>query len=155
MTVYIVRGLQKANHYYRVDSSHIGGFSLEGDDSSGLDFERQQKEEAEMVDAMKKVEKMRLEMQRANERIQAAQGIEGTVIKKKKKKVKPAESAAGEVATVVKKKKPKKAATIEGDGEPSAAVEEVVKPKKKKKKPKTEVEEGTVQQKRIGYSVGA
>jgi AP-3 complex subunit delta-1 len=136
----------KGKSLLQVDSSHIGGFSLEGDDGNRIDFERQQKEDAEMVEAMKKVEKMRLEMQRANERIQAAQGIEGTVIKKKKKKVKPAESAEGEVTTVAKKKKPKKAATIEGDGEPSAAVEEVVKPKKKKKKPKDEVEEGTVQQ---------
>ena len=140
--------LSKGKPLLQVDSSHIGGFSLEGDDGNGIDFERQQKEEAEMAEAMKKVEKMRLEMQRANERIQAAQGVEGTVIKKKKKKVKPVEGADGEVTAVVKKKKPKKVAAVVDDGEPSAAVEEVVKPKKKKKKPQPDIgeDEGTSQQ---------
>jgi len=133
----------KGKSLLQVDSSHIGAFSLEGDD--GIDFERQQKEEAEMAKAMQQVEKMRLEMQRANERIQAAQGVEGTVIKKKKKKVKPGEGVDGEV-TVVRKKKPKKAAVVEGDGEPSMVAEEVVKPKKKKKKPKAEVEGVPVEQ---------
>lgn len=127
----------------QVDSSHIGQFSLEGDDTSGIDFERQQKEEAEMVKAMKEVERLRLEMQRANERIHAAQDVppEGTVVKRKaKKKTKPAE---GEAATVVKKrKKAKKAVVDEGEGEPSIAptTTDVVKPKKKKKKPKMEEE---------------
>ncbi|EDN95379.1 hypothetical protein SS1G_11256 [Sclerotinia sclerotiorum 1980 UF-70] len=127
----------------QVDSSHIGQFSLEGDDTSGIDFERQQKEEAEMVKAMKEVERLRLEMQRANERIHAAQDVppEGTVVKRKaKKKTKPAE---GEAATVVKKrKKAKKAVVDEGEGEPSVAptTTDVVKPKKKKKKPKMEEE---------------
>jgi AP-3 complex subunit delta-1 len=134
----------KGKSLLQVDSSHVGGFSLEGDDGNGIDFERQQKEEAEMAEAMKKVEKMRLEMQRANERIQAAQGVEGTVIKKKKKKVKPVGVVEGDVTTVVKKKKPKKVAIVEGEGVPSAAAEEAVKPKKKKKKPKAEVEDGTV-----------
>jgi AP-3 complex subunit delta-1 len=93
-----------------------------------------------MAKAMQEVERLRLEMQRANERIQAAQGVppEGTVVKKKKKK-KPVE---GEAGTVVKKKKSKKAAVdVVGEGEPSPAPEDVVKPKKKKKKPKV-VEEG-------------
>lgn len=129
----------------QVDSSHIGNFSLEGDGSSGTDFERQQKEEEEMAKAMQEVERLRLEMQRANERIQAAQGVppEGTVVKKKKKK-KPVE---GEAGTVVKKKKSKKAAVdVVGEGEPSPAPEDVVKPKKKKKKPKVVEEGADVQQ---------
>lgn len=127
----------------QVDSSHIGQFSLEGDDTSGIDFERQQKEDAEMVKAMKEVERLRLEMQRANERIHAAQDVppEGTVVKRKtKKKAKPIE---GEEATVVKKKKKaKKAVVDEGEGESSVAptTTDVVKPKKKKKKPKVEDE---------------
>ena len=52
------------------------------------DYERQQREEAEMQQAMKEVERLRLEMQRANERIQVAQGVdvEGTVVKKKAKR---------------------------------------------------------------------
>lgn len=138
----------KGKSLLQVDSSHISAFSLEGDDGNGIDFERQQKEEAEMAKAMQQVEKMRLEMQRANERIQAAQGVEGTVIKKKKKKkkAKPVDGIDGDVTTVVKKKKPKKAAVIEDTGEPSMMAEEVVKPKKKKKKPKAEAEESTVEQ---------
>ncbi|PHH91039.1 hypothetical protein CDD83_1878 [Cordyceps sp. RAO-2017] len=99
----------------QVDSSTIGSFNLEGDrPAEGFDYERQQREEAEMQLAMKEVERLRLEMQRANERIQVAQGVD----------------AAG---TVIKKKKTKKATkkTGEDDGEGSEA-----KPKKKKKKKK-------------------
>ena len=136
----------KGKSLLQVDSSHIGAFSLEGDDGNGMDFEQQQKEEAEMAKAMQQVEKMRLEMQRANERIQAAQGVEGTVIKKKKKKAKPVEGVDGEVATVVKKKKPKKVAINEDMRDVSMAAEEVEKPKKKKKKPKAEAEAGATEQ---------
>lgn len=135
----------------QVDSSHIGAFSLEDDGSGAIDFERQQKEDAEMAKAMKEVEKLRLEMQRASERIHAAEGVEGTVIKKKKKKVKPVEgeeimtikkkktkpAAEGDEPVSVKKKKVKKAPVIEEElGEPSTISEDVVKSKKKKKKPK-------------------
>lgn len=119
----------------QVDSSHIGSFSLEGDGSGALDFERQQREEAEMAKAMKDVEKLRLEMQRANERIEAAHGVEGTVIKKKKKKPKTVEpNAEGDEPTtlVKKKKKVKKTAVIDEAGGPDTA--EPVKPKKKKRK---------------------
>ncbi|KAM3078606.1 AP-3 complex subunit delta [Clarireedia jacksonii] len=130
----------------QVDSSHIGEFSLEGDDNTGLDFERQQREEAEMAKAMKEVERLRLEMQRANERIHAAQDVppEGVVVKRKTKK--KAKAAEGDDATVVKKKKKvKKAVADDGEGEPSVApATDIVKPKKKKKKPKAE--EGVVEQ---------
>ncbi|KAE8442452.1 hypothetical protein EG329_003353 [Mollisiaceae sp. DMI_Dod_QoI] len=121
----------------QVDSSHIGAFSLEGDGSSGpIDFERQQREEAEMARAMKEVERLRLEMQRASERIEAAKGVEGTVVKKKKKKPKAFEPEGEEESpvTVVKKKKKSKKA-VAGDSVMEAeAASEVVKPKKKKKK---------------------
>lgn len=132
----------------QVDSSHIGAFSLEGDGSdTGIDFERQQREEAEMAKAMREVERLRLEMQRANERIQAAQGVslEGTVVKKKKKKAKATE---GEATTVVKKKKPKKAVIDEGQGE-SSMTTEVVKPKKKKR---VKVEEGQNEPQDVSFS---
>ncbi|RDL41393.1 AP-3 complex subunit delta [Venustampulla echinocandica] len=128
----------KGKSLLQVDSSHIGTISLEEGDhaASALDFERQQREEAEMAKAMKEVERLRLEMQRANERIQAAQGVSTeTVVKKKKKKSKPVEAEAGKVPT--KKKKSKQVATDEGQGEPSISAD-VVKPKKKKKKPKPE-----------------
>ena len=119
----------------QVDSSHIGSFSLEGDDDV-VDFERQKREEEEMVKAMREVERLRLEMQRNNERIEAAQGVsmEGTVVKKKKKK----KLAEGEGESVIKKRKPKKATIDEGGGEPAGAAEEAAKPKKKKKKSKPE-----------------
>ena len=101
----------------QVDSSTIGSFNLEGGPT--VDHER---EDAEMQAAVKEVERLRLEMQRANERIQIAQGVdmEGVVVKKKKKK--PVKE--GEDVAVVKKKKKKK--PVEGDGEG------VVKKKKKK-----------------------
>lgn len=118
----------------QVDSSHIGAFSLEGDSDGAVDFERQQKEEAEMAKAMKEVERLRLEMQRANERIQASQ--DAVVVKKKVKKAKPAEME-GEL--VVKKKRPKKKPVVEeGEGEALSMVVEPVRPKKKKKKAKVE-----------------
>ncbi|KAF5000579.1 hypothetical protein FDECE_11188 [Fusarium decemcellulare] len=142
----------------QVDSSGIGSFSLEGQPSTGFDYEQQQREEAEMQKAMKEVERLRLEMQRANERIQVAQGVdvEGTVVKKKKvKKAKKTEGEAAEGAEVKPKKKKKKAprdATLEeqvaGDDSSAVAVESpasgevVVAKKKKKKKRVAEIQEG-------------
>lgn len=124
----------------QVDSSHIGAFSLDGDENDGVDFERQQREDEEMAKAMKEVERLRLEMQRRNERIQAAQGVslEGTVVKKKKQKKKKEPVVDEDRGTVVKKKRAKKAVVADGGGDPATMTEEVVKPKKKKKKPKSE-----------------
>ncbi|KAK0392200.1 hypothetical protein NLU13_1698 [Sarocladium strictum] len=127
------------NSLLQVDSSHIGSFNLEGDPA--VDPER---EDAEMQRAMKEVERLRLEMQRANERIQVAQGVdvEGTVVaskkgKKKKKATEPVYDEEGNVVEKpkVKKKKKARAVVIEGDegaGEVEGA--EVVEKKKKKKK---------------------
>lgn len=120
----------------QVDSSHIGSFSLEGEPSNGLDHEQQQREEAEMQQAMKEVERLRLEMQRANERIQVPQGAGTVVTKKKKKKTKTAQPGdGGDEADVKPRKKKAKPAGVEGEGTEAAA--ELVgesKPKKKKKK---------------------
>ncbi|KAI9842136.1 MAG: AP-3 complex subunit delta [Thelocarpon superellum] len=80
----------------QVDSSGLGGFSFEGAGAdrlpAALDIRRQEEDEQEMARAIKEVERLRLEMQRAAERIQAAQGVppEGTVVKRKKKKKPPA-----------------------------------------------------------------
>ncbi|OBR12097.1 LOW QUALITY PROTEIN: AP-3 complex subunit delta [Colletotrichum higginsianum IMI 349063] len=98
----------------QVDSSTLGSLSLEDDAGSSnapFDYERQQREEAEMARAMKEVERLRLEMQRANERIQVAQGVDvaGTVVKKKTKKSKDKDGAEA----VKTKKKKKKAAPAE------------------------------------------
>lgn len=85
--------LQRSKHSpLLVDSSNIEALSLEenGYSDAGplLDQEHRAQEDAEMAKAMQKVEKLRLEMQRANERIQAAHGVppEGTLVKKKAKK---------------------------------------------------------------------
>ncbi|ORY71992.1 adaptin N terminal region-domain-containing protein [Pseudomassariella vexata] len=132
-----------------VDSTNLGSLNLEGDPKGkGYDFEAQQREEAEMLQAMKEVERLRLEMQHANERIQVAQGLdaEGTVVKKKKKKATPI--AEGDGAVVKAKKKKKKPAVVdEGQETPAgelAAVEDnpdAVKPKKKKKARAAEIQD--------------
>jgi AP-3 complex subunit delta-1 len=132
-----------------VDSTNIGSLNLEDDpEGRGYDYEAQQREEAEMVQAMKEVERLRLEMQRANERIQVAHGVdaEGTVVKKKAKK--KAVSGEGDGAAVKVKKKKKKAPAIdEGQGEPVGEAAEadetpdVVKPKKKKKARPAEIQD--------------
>ncbi|KAI2641829.1 Adaptor protein complex AP-3 delta subunit [Hypomontagnella submonticulosa] len=128
-----------------VDSTSISALSLEDDPSGrGFDPEAQQREEAEMAQAMKEVERLRLEMQRANERIQVAQGVDvaGTVVKKKKTKKPKAAEGNGEgeegvtVAPVKTKKKKKKPAAIDDGDAGAAAGEVIVKPKAKKKKAK-------------------
>ncbi|QSS62348.1 AP-3 complex subunit delta [Histoplasma capsulatum] len=83
-----------------VDSSGLSSLSLEepswpggpGPAAPALsihDIERREAEEAEMATAMREIERLRLEMQRAAERVQAP-GVppEGTLVKRKKKKKK-------------------------------------------------------------------
>ncbi|KAI1319884.1 adaptin N terminal region-domain-containing protein [Xylariaceae sp. FL0255] len=142
-----------------VDSTNLRSLNLDADpDSGAYDPQAQQREEAEMAKAMREVERLRLEMQRANERIQVAQGVDaaGTVVKKKKSTTKtkkkivagnpPEEGVEGseEAAKVVKKKKKKeRVAVIDDGGELGEGQQQVdaVKPKKKKKpKPPVEVE---------------
>ncbi|KAK0262207.1 AP-3 complex subunit delta [Friedmanniomyces endolithicus] len=107
-----------------VDSSGLSALSL-SDDASGaasgrnaaashLDVERRRAEEEEMTRAIKEVERLRLEMQRAQERIQPM-GVpeEGTVVRRKKKKVKKGEGLEGDVdegegGEVAKRRKKKK-----------------------------------------------
>ncbi|KAF5975851.1 AP-3 complex gamma subunit [Fusarium bulbicola] len=139
-----------------VDSSGIGSFSLEGQPSTGFDYEQQQREEVEMQQAMKEVERLRLEMQRANERIQVAQGVdvEGTVVKKKKKPKKDADAEGAEGEEVKPKKKKKRApraAVLEEEGgddssargveSPASGGEVAVAKKKKKKKRVAEIQD--------------
>ena len=74
-----------------VDSSGLAALSLAetagGRGNTQLDIERRQAEEEEMAKAMKEVERLRLEMQRAQERIQPRDvPEEGTIVKRKKKK---------------------------------------------------------------------
>jgi len=101
-----------------VDSTNLGAFSLLDSPSQGqsqLEVERRLAEEAEMIAALKEVERKRLELAREEERArtQLAEGVneEGIVVKRKKKKVKKTandEAAEDHVVEAVKKKKKKK-----------------------------------------------
>ena len=66
------------------DSSGIGDFSLDPEKKS------KRQEEGEMVKALAEVEKLRMEMRRASERVRVSNDIslDGTLVKKKKKKKK-------------------------------------------------------------------
>jgi AP-3 complex subunit delta-1 len=126
-----------------IDSSGLGSLSLE-ERGPTLDIEQREEEER----ALKEVERLRLEMQRAAERIQARE--EETVIKKKKKKKPkaPAEEAdpenpatgdpGADGQAVVKKKKKKKSvnptAVAEAPEAPGDPEKEAVRPKRKKKR---------------------
>ena len=106
----------------QVDSSNIGSLSLSADD--GQSSELTPSDDAEMVKALADVEKLRMEMQRAAERVFVSGDGEpsGTLVVKKKKKQKkkkqPAEGeedqvqsnehAEGVVVVVVEKKKKKR-----------------------------------------------
>ncbi|TKA26294.1 hypothetical protein B0A50_05073 [Salinomyces thailandicus] len=142
-----------------VDSSGLSALSLSEDAASNgasqLDIEHRQAEEEEMHKAIKEVERLRLEMQRAQERVQPRDiPEEGMVVKQKKKKKKPKvegldEQQVGEVngeeggAAVKKKKKKKK--RREGDEQvddekgPGDGEEEASGPTKTKRKKKRQV----------------
>ena len=76
-----------------VDSSGLVRFSINsaGIQTGQLEAERRVFENADMAKALKDIERLRLEMQRAAERTQASEDIplEGTLIKKRRKKKKP------------------------------------------------------------------
>ena len=118
----------------QVDSSTLSAFSLydhDHDDSgSQLDAERKEVEDADMARALAEVERLRMEMQRASERV-VAQGIppEGEMVRKKKRKKrkdvlggggevegKARREEEGETVGSVKKKKKKKVMPKEGEG---------------------------------------
>ena len=129
-----------------VDSSGLGSLSLEEGvrvGNSKLDIEQREEEER----ALREVERLRLEMQRARERVVAKEGEVGVVKRKKKKKTKTMVDEEGGTLTLVdettareegegmavKKKKKKKAVAEENVGE-AGGIEPVVKPKKKKRR---------------------
>ncbi|KAI9848733.1 MAG: AP-3 complex subunit delta [Sclerophora amabilis] len=123
----------------QVDSSELRNFSLEG---NGLDhtdtvqdLQRQQEEEEEMNKAMKEVERLRLEMQRASERISAAKGVppEGTLVRKKKKRSKPIIDVEDDKRSM---ERSKKEGPSEGDDSQALESKKITKKKKKKKKEK-------------------
>lgn len=73
----------------QVDSSGLNAFSLDdnNEEASRLDVERREIEDADMAKALAEVERLRMEMERASERVQV-EGIppEGELVKKRKKK---------------------------------------------------------------------
>ncbi|KKA26061.1 hypothetical protein TD95_000319 [Thielaviopsis punctulata] len=137
----------------QVDSSTLTGLSLASTPpaaGSPYDAERQRQEEVEMTRAMKEVEKLRLEMQRANERVHVAQGVDaqGVVVARKKKKKKKTAKTPGasdeggdDGHQVVKKKKTKKKTEETEEAAQGEAVDGNVTKKKKKTKKKTEGDE--------------
>ena len=119
-----------------MDSSGLSSLSLSDSGvtrgTNQLDIERQQAEEEEMAKAMKEVERLRLEMQRAQERIQPRDlPEEGTVVSRKKKtkaRVEmlggaPVEVANGEAGAVVKMQKTMKLKRREADTEAHGVVQ--------------------------------
>ncbi len=117
----------------QVDSSGLHQLSLIDDPNADkLDLSRRAAEEEEMAAALKEVERMRLEMQRAAERVETAEGVDadGTVVKRKKKRklkgqtesthqIPEAEGPEEEIAVVKKKKKKRRPIqeTEEADGQ--------------------------------------
>jgi AP-3 complex subunit delta-1 len=113
----------------QVDSSGLRNLSLTGEDH-GDQAEIAESTDEQMAKAAAEVERLRLEMQRASEQLQLAEGIpeDGTVVKKKKKK------------------KVKKSADVEDNAALGEGVEGTTQPvKKKKKKKKAPVEQQEVQ----------
>jgi AP-3 complex subunit delta-1 len=140
-----------------VDSSGLGSLSLIDDDGTSnrkltqFEIERREQEEAEMKKALQEVERLRLEMQRASERLHVKEEV---AIKKKKKKVRkvdvegddpaampPAVPEGEDVSAAPVKKKKKKKVKAEGDAEEGAGGDEAAddQVKKKKKKRRTVV----------------
>lgn len=95
----------------QVDSSGLGALSLgaSGNAVQALDVERRAAEEAEMASAMKEVERLRLEMQRAQERVVATDG--GAVRRKKGRRKEDGEEPK-------KKKKKKRREVVFEEGGP-------------------------------------
>lgn len=166
------RGGKAKKSLLEVDSSGLGALSLDDDDDQGhmnrkltaLEMERKAQEDAEMKRALQEVERLRLEMQRASERLLVKEEV--AVKKKKKRKVRKVavegddvddalpEAAVGggaddgeggeeKVATPVKKKKKKKVKAAEGGGGDAAADDQ---DKAAQREP--EVEEGKVKKKK-------
>jgi AP-3 complex subunit delta len=114
--------LRLKKNLLQVDSSGLHQLSLiDSPNGSQFDLERREAEEAEMAAAFKEVERKRLELQRAAERVETAEGVdvEGTVVKKKKRRkakaqtgrvqeVNEAEQLPEEIVVVSKRKRKKK-----------------------------------------------
>jgi AP-3 complex subunit delta-1 len=135
-----------------VDSSGLGSLSLVDDDGrsnrklTALEMEHREQEDAEMKKALQEVERLRLKMQRASERLHVKEEV---AVKKKKKKVRkvdvegdepvpePPVAPEGNAAPVKKKKKKK--VKPEGEAEAGEGADDGTVKEKKKKKRRTVV----------------
>lgn len=126
-----------------VDSSGLVSFSLEDESDSMTDRRFKsgttKAEEEEMEKALREVERVRLEMQRASERIAVKDGtpLDGTMVKKKKKKKKGVGTAAMPEIGIVSGER-----SAPGTNSVEAGFIVKAKMKKKKKVNKAEVEQG-------------
>jgi AP-3 complex subunit delta-1 len=123
-----IKPVRPKKNLLQVDSSGLRRLSLEHDtNGEGSEIERREAEEAEMAAAMQEVERLRLQMQRAAETTEVAEGVddEGTIVKRKKKRRPKSATGAGATEHM-------------GTDEPSVEGEVVRKKKKKKKRPKEE-----------------
>lgn len=115
-----------------VDSSGLGTFSLDEREAGGtqLDVERREVEDADMARALAEVERLRMEMQRASERV-VVEGMpaEGTLVKKKRRK-KRKDVLGGSSGEMVEEGE-REETEVGGKGEAGG---EVKKKKKKKRK---------------------
>jgi len=122
--------------FLQVDSSGLSSYSLNGNDSASgkLELETQEVQDTQMVKALAEVERLRLEMQRASERVEATDGApaEGTLVKKKKTK-KP-KQAIGEIATQDEQSGGGGNAPESKDAEAAPIIKERKKKKKKRKR---------------------
>ena len=119
-----------------VDSSGLGRFSLEGEENVvvQLDIEKRNVDDAEMSRALEEVERLRLEMQRASERVRAVDGVpsEGTLVKKKKKKQRKADNVP--IGIVGSRTRGTMIDASNIDSSVTAHIMQTTKPKRKKKK---------------------
>ncbi|KAI4135869.1 MAG: hypothetical protein LQ347_000283 [Umbilicaria vellea] len=131
-----------------VDSSGLVSFSLEDESDSMTDrrfkSETTKAEEEEMEKALREVERVRLELQRASERIAVKDGtpLDGTIVKKKKQKKKGVGTAAMPEIGIANGER----SAPGTDSVEAGAIVKAAKKKKKKKKEKkvnkAEVEQG-------------
>ncbi|KAL8974013.1 MAG: hypothetical protein Q9197_001759 [Variospora fuerteventurae] len=129
-----------------VNSSGLSKVPLEIQSSAAtqLEFEKQESEHAEMARALQKVEHLRLEMQRASERVRVSEGIssEGTLVRKRKVKMKKKKQPKFEVDPIQKSAEGNLQERAESGGFANAVAPDIVKAdvpiaKRKRRKPAT------------------
>lgn len=119
-----------------VDSSGLSSLSLNGnnDTSAQVTTENERLQDTEMAKAVAEVERLRLEMQRASERIPSVDGIpsEGILVKKKKRKKSKREELQ-ELTSYTKQRGEtgRSVSSASKDAEPAP----IIKKKKKRRKP--------------------